>query len=60
MTPTYDGPERRSSERARDDEEGWLRRKANENLVLSAIRADEEKDAALAETTERWRKPGKG
>lgn len=47
MPPAYHGPERRSAERSSGDVER-LQREANEKLVLSAIRAQEETDDALA------------
>jgi signal transduction histidine kinase len=47
MPPAYHGPERRSAARSSSDVER-LQREANEKLVLSAIRAQEETDAALA------------
>ena len=48
MSTEYQGPERRRAWRSNDDD-GSLRREANEQLVLTVIRAEEEKDTAVSE-----------
>ena len=48
MPPEYHGPERRRGERLNADDVARLQRDANEKLVLTAIRSQEETDAALA------------